>query len=136
VFFVASYSYEIDLVPPARRGWSLGIYGASGLLATAVAPVGSEWVIRRWGFRPLFVVAAVLAAVTFAFVWRLQGGHRGPSLTVRASLFEPGGVAELFHRPMAVTLFFGLGAHRLVFLPSSPRPEVLAPSHGVRGGVA
>jgi MFS family permease len=119
VFFVASYSYVIDLVPPARRGWALGIYGASGLLATAVAPIGSEWVIRRWGFRPLFVVAAGLAAVTFAFVWRLQGGHRGPSLTVRASLFERGGVAELFHRPMAVTLFFGLGAGTVwVFLPT------------------
>ncbi|MBI2013946.1 MAG: MFS transporter [Candidatus Rokubacteria bacterium] len=119
MFFVASYSYVIDLVPPARRGWALGLYGASGLLATAVAPVGSEWVIRRWGFRPLFVVAAGLAAVTFAFVWRLQGGHRGPSLTVRASLFERGGVAELFHRPMAVTLFFGLGAGTVwVFLPT------------------
>ncbi len=29
-FFVANYSYVIDLTPPARRGWALGIYGVAG----------------------------------------------------------------------------------------------------------
>src|SRR5262245_47214263 len=37
-FFVASFSYVIDLVPPARRGWALGIYGVAGMMATAIAP--------------------------------------------------------------------------------------------------
>ncbi|OLD76304.1 MAG: hypothetical protein AUG87_09550, partial [Candidatus Rokubacteria bacterium 13_1_20CM_4_70_14] len=30
-FFVANYSYVIDLVPTAQRGWALGIYGVAGL---------------------------------------------------------------------------------------------------------
>ena len=38
-FFVANFSYVIDLVPPARRGWALGIYGVSGLASTALAPL-------------------------------------------------------------------------------------------------
>src|SRR5882724_8085234 len=29
-FFVSNYSFVIDLVPPARRGWALGIYGVAG----------------------------------------------------------------------------------------------------------
>jgi MFS family permease len=31
LFFVASFAYVLDLVPPAQRGWALGIYGVSGL---------------------------------------------------------------------------------------------------------
>jgi len=60
-FFVANFSYVIDLIPPSRRGWALGIYGVSGLASTAVAPLVGEWVIRRFGFRPLFGFAIVLA---------------------------------------------------------------------------
>src|SRR4030095_6874629 len=26
-FFVASFSYVVDIIPPARRGWALGLYG-------------------------------------------------------------------------------------------------------------
>src|SRR5207247_9184430 len=36
-FFVSNYSFVIDLVPPARRGWALGIYGVAGLTATVTA---------------------------------------------------------------------------------------------------
>ncbi|OGK98615.1 MAG: hypothetical protein A3E31_07235 [Candidatus Rokubacteria bacterium RIFCSPHIGHO2_12_FULL_73_22] len=126
-FFVANYSYVIDLVPPDRRGWALGIYGVSGLTATAIAPLVGEWIVRRVGFRPLFVLAALLAGVACVLVTRLSGGRRGPALPVRASLWERGGFDEIWHRPMAVTLFFGLGAGTIwVFLPT------FAESLGVR----
>src|SRR5216117_3071202 len=62
-FFVSNYSFVIDLVPPARRGWALSIYGVAGLTATAVAPLLGEWVIRRVGFRALFTMAAGAAPV-------------------------------------------------------------------------
>jgi len=118
-FFVANYSYVLDLTPPARRGWALGIYGVAGLVATAVAPLIGEWVIRRMGFRPLFGLAAVLAMVAAVFVWRLPGGRPGGPLPVAGSLWERGGLDELRHRHMAVTLFFGLGAGTVfVFLPT------------------
>src|SRR3989454_10678684 len=117
--FVATYSYVLDLPPPARRGWAPGIYGVAGLVATAVAPLIGEWVIRRMGFRPLFGLAAVLAMVAAVFVWRLPGGRPGGPLPVAGSLWERGGLDELRHRHMAVTLFFGLGAGTIfVFLPT------------------
>lgn len=126
-FFVANYSYVIDLTPPARRGWALGIYGVSGLVATAVAPLVGEWMIRGAGFRPLFALATVAAAVAAALVWRLPGGRPGGSLPVSGSLWERGGLDELRHRHMTVTLFFGLGAGAIfVFLPT------FAESLGVR----
>ena len=31
-FFVASFSYVVDIIPPARRGWALGLYGVSGFV--------------------------------------------------------------------------------------------------------
>src|SRR5438270_752308 len=36
-FFVANYSYVIDLVPTAPRGWALGFYGVAGLGGAAIA---------------------------------------------------------------------------------------------------
>src|SRR5262249_57683121 len=74
-FFVANYSYVIDLTPPAHRGWALGIYGVAGLVATAIAPLIGEGMIRRLGFRPLFRPAALLALPAAGDVWSLPGGR-------------------------------------------------------------
>jgi len=118
-FFVANYSYVIDLVEPARRGWALGLYGVAGLVATAVAPLAGERVIRGLGFRPLFVASAVLAGVAGALVWSLAERRRETVVPVRGFPWERGALAEVLHPSMAVTLFFGLGAGTIfVFLPT------------------
>ena len=118
-FFVANFSYVIDLVPPARRGWALGIYGVSGLASTALAPLLGEWVIRRFGFRPLFAVAAVLAAVAAALVWGARETPRSELPAVRGWDSLRGGVDEIFQRHMVVSLFFGLGTGTIfAFLPT------------------
>src|SRR5207249_9414134 len=53
------------------------------------------------------------------FVWRLPGGRAGTPLPVAGSLWERGGLHELRHRHMVVTLFFGLGAGTIfVFVPT------------------
>jgi len=118
-FFVANYSYVADLVPPARRGWALGIYGLSGLLATALGPLLSEWVIRQAGFHWLFGLAAGLALVAGGLVWRVEEVPRHAVPAVPASLWERGGFDEIFRRHMAVALFFGLGSGTtFVFLPT------------------
>src|SRR6266850_1986719 len=70
-FFVANYSYVLDLTPPAHRGWALGIYGVAGLVATAVAPLIGEGMVRRMGFRPLFFLATAMAIVAAGYVWSL-----------------------------------------------------------------
>src|SRR5881628_136018 len=118
-FFVANYSYVLDLTPPSHRGWALGIYGVAGLVATATAPLVGEWVIRRMGFRPLFILGTAMAIVAAGYVWSLPRGRPGGPLPVAGSLWERGGLDELRHRHMVVTLFFGLGAGTIfVFVPT------------------
>src|SRR5438552_1096439 len=118
-FFVANYSYVLDLSPRWRRGWALGIYGVAGLVATAVAPLIGEGMVRRMGFRPLFFLATAMAIVAAGYVWSLPRGRPGGPLPMAGSLWERGGLDELRHRHMAVTLFFGLGAGTIfVFLPT------------------
>jgi MFS family permease len=118
-FFVANFSYVIDLVPPAERGWALGIYGVSGLLSTALAPLLGEWIVRRLGFQALFVVCAFLAALAAVFVLQLQEHRRDLPQPVRSGEWARTGLNELARRHMAVTLFFGLGTGTVfAFLPT------------------
>jgi len=62
-FFVANYLHVIDLVPVERRGWALGIYGVSGFLGTALAPVAGEIIVNRLGFHWLFGLSAILGGI-------------------------------------------------------------------------
>jgi MFS family permease len=118
-FFVANYSYVLDLVPIERRGWALGIYGLSGMASTAIAPLFGEMVIRRFGFRPLFAACGVLALVTGAIVWTLSERERVDVPTVPAFTSLRTMLDDLWHRHMAVAVFFGLGSGTLfAFLPT------------------
>jgi MFS family permease len=118
MFFVAAFAYVLDLVPAAERGWALGIYGVSGFVSTALAPLVGELVIRRWGFRALAAASGLIALVAGALVWPLRSGRRatvpatGPGWTRSA-------LADVVQRSMAVTIFFGLGTGTIfAFLPT------------------
>jgi MFS family permease len=118
LFFVAAFAYVLDLVPPAERGWALGIYGVSGFVSTALAPLVGEVVIRRWGFRALAGGSGLMALVAAVMVWQLRAARRG---TVPAT--GPGwtrsALADVLQRSMAVTIFFGLGTGTIfAFLPT------------------
>jgi MFS family permease len=120
LFFVASFSYVVDLIPPAERGWALGIYGIAGFVSTAVAPLVGEWVIRTAGFRALFLLSAALALIPAALVWPLPETPRSTGLPARLA---PGAaraaVVDVLHRHMLVTMFFGLGSGVIfAFLPT------------------
>jgi MFS family permease len=120
MFFVASFSYVVDIVPPAERGWALGIYGVSGFVSTAVAPLIGESIIRTAGFRALFVLSALLGLMTLGLVWPMREAPRGAALPLRLA---PGAVRaaleDVLHRHMFVTLFFGLGSGTIfAFLPT------------------
>ena len=118
VYFVAMFSYVVDLVPAAQRGWALGIFGVSGFVATAVAPLLGEWVVRRMGFRTLFVVSAILGALPLALVLRLAGPGRAKA-TAPAPGWILAGLADVLQRHMVVSLFFGLGSGTIfAFLPT------------------
>ena len=120
MFFVASFSYVVDIIPPAERGWALGIYGVSGFVATAVAPLLSEWAIRTAGFRILFALSAAVMLVPAVLVWPLREQPRALGLPARLA---PGAVRaaleDVLHRHMFVTMFFGLGSGTIfAFLPT------------------
>jgi len=119
-FFVASFSYVVDIIPPARRGWALGLYGVSGFVATAIAPLIGEWVIRTAGFRPMFAISTVLAAATYALVWPMREARRDASMP---TTLAPGQVraalGDVWQTPMFVSVFFGLGSGTIfAFMPT------------------
>ncbi len=118
-FFVANYTLIVALAPPERRGWALGIFGISGLLAAALAPLAGEWVIRGLGYRPFFLGATLLAGIALVMTLRVQEPGTATGRDGRGShgvIPEPG---ELLHLHMALAFFFGLGmGTTFTFLPT------------------
>jgi len=118
-FFLANFSLVVDLVPAERRGWALGIFGISGLLSNALAPLLGEQVIRNFGYRAFFLETSVLALLALAMVW----GVRAPRIT---TAIQPQGLRalaqgakELFRLHMALAFFFGLGNGTVItFVPT------------------
>jgi MFS family permease len=118
-YFVAMFSYVVDLVAPAQRGWALGIYGVSGFAATAFAPLLGELVVRRAGFRVLFALSAVLAVVPLVMVLRLRDPRSPRGMGAPAPGWLRAGLGDVLKRHMIVTFFFGLGSGTLfAFLPT------------------
>lgn len=127
-FFVANYLHVVDLVPAARRGWALGIFGLSGLSSTALAPLLAEFLMRHLGFAWSFGASTALAAGAVAAVARIRDVRRpmlGPGPGGRAI---QRGLRDVLRVHMAIAFFFGLGTGTVfTFLPTFA--ELL----GVRG---
>jgi len=118
-FFVASFSYVLDLVEPERRGMALGIYGISGFASTAIAPLGGEWLIRRWGFNALFGGSGLVVLVAAWYVWQVREAPHTEVRYVQGFQALREGFADIFKRHMAVAFFFGLSTGTLAaFLPT------------------
>jgi MFS family permease len=118
-YFVAMFSYVVDLVPPAQRGWALGIYGVSGFVATAFAPLVGEIIVRRAGFRPLFAASAVVALVPLVLITRLRDRRPAGAAALPAPGWLRAGLEDVLRRHMIVTLYFGLGSGTIfAFLPT------------------
>jgi MFS family permease len=118
-FFVANFSYVLDLIEPARRGMALGVYGVSGFASTAFAPLVAESLVRRWGFNALFAVSGLLVLAAAWFVWQVREAERTEVRYVRGFQWAREGFADVFRRHMAVSFFFGLGTGTLsAFMPT------------------
>ena len=118
-FFVANYTMVVDLVPPERRGWALGIFGISGLLSTALSPLVGEFVIRSFGFHAFFALTTLLGLAALALTLRIResgGALAGPARGAQA-IRE--GLEEILRPHMALAFFFGLGTGTIfTFLPT------------------
>jgi MFS family permease len=118
-FFVANFAYIIDLAPPEERGWALGVYGVSGLVSAALAPLLGELIVRRFGFRPLFVLSAALAAVAGVLARTLRERRRDVGQPVRGAEWMRLSFEELLRVHMTVAFFFGLGTGTIAtFVPT------------------
>ncbi|PYM26758.1 MAG: hypothetical protein DMD78_03545 [Candidatus Rokuibacteriota bacterium] len=117
-FFVGAFSYVVDIIPAAQRGWALGIYGVSGFVSTAFAPLLGEWIVRRSGFRTLFVVSAMLGLVTAALVWPVREARRDAVLRLAPGHMRAA-LEDVVRLPMLVSVFFGLGSGTIfAFMPT------------------
>src|SRR5262245_48115324 len=127
-FFVGNYLYVVELVPPDRRGWALGIFGLSGMISTSLAPLLGEFLVRHWGFTALFVFSTLLAVAATALAERMRE-VRPPTLGVgpTADVFRES-LREVWRLHMGLMLCFGLGTGTIfTFLPT------FAEQLGVRG---
>lgn len=119
VFFVANYTMVVDLVPPERRGWALGIFGISGLLSTALSPLAGEFVIRSFGFLAFFALTTLLALVALALTLRIRESAGALAGAARGARVIREGLEEILRLHMALAFFFGLGTGTIfTFLPT------------------
>jgi MFS family permease len=118
-FFVSNYTMVVDLVPPERRGWALGIFGISGLLSTALSPLAGEFVIRHFGFQAFFAMTTLLALVALALAFRVRESGGAMALPPRGVQAIREGLGEILRLHMALAFFFGLGSGTIfTFLPT------------------
>lgn len=118
-FFVANYTMVVDLVPPERRGWALGIFGISGLLSTALAPLAGEFVIRRLGFHAFFAMTTLAAVGALALALGVREAGGAMSTPARGVQVIREGLEEILRLHMALAFFFGVGTGAIfTFLPT------------------
>jgi len=92
LFSTAAAVVATDVVPAARRGEGLGVFGMGSNTALAVGPILSLAVVGRFSFAPLFAASAAVALA--ALVLGAAVGETGTPAPVRFS-FRP---ETAFHR--------------------------------------
>lgn len=105
----ASSTWVADIVPPARMGEGLGMYGLSMALSTAVAPALGLYVMHTFGYPLLFGLTTLVAVLAILLGLGIRGFHLSSAQPFRfRNLFEPVAV------PAAVTQFFFMMAYGVV----------------------
>jgi predicted MFS family arabinose efflux permease len=133
---VIGSAWMADLVPAARRGEGLGVYGAAmGVPAIVALPLG-VWLVDRVGFGPVFAAGAVTALAGLVPLLGLPPGYpsTGPARLSILSGLRTGALV----RPAVVFAATATAAGILVtFLPLAPtHSAVVAPALLVQAGTA
>ncbi|MGH7263697.1 MAG: MFS transporter [Candidatus Rokuibacteriota bacterium] len=110
MYFVSNFTLIVDLVPAARRGQALGIFGISGLTSTAVGPALGEVIVRAWGFRVFFLATASLAVLALLVSARVaEPPARRAAASDGPAVGPLGAVLVAPRLPMTLGFGFGLG---------------------------
>lgn len=78
IMFSTAGALTAELAPRGRLAQAIGLAGAAALIMNAVAPAIGEPLADRFGYRPVFLLAAVAALVAAAMARRLPHTHVGP----------------------------------------------------------
>ncbi|MBI4609048.1 MAG: MFS transporter [Candidatus Rokubacteria bacterium] len=68
----AATAMVADMAPPERRGEAMGFYGAASNVALAAGPFLGAWMAESTGFRALFGVSALVAALAVGLTLSLN----------------------------------------------------------------
>ena len=111
----------IALAPPEQLAKAIGYYGAANLAMNAVAPAVAEAVAERFGFTPVFALAAGSGAVAgFVLTRTLPRGdpdHRAPGVGLYALVARPSSL----YRMIAIGTLWGV-AFSAMFVFHQPFP--------------
>jgi MFS family permease len=108
--FATFFTYAADIAPVARRTEGLAMFGVSGILPSAVAPLLGEELIARHGFQALFAAATVFTALSLALSWRLPDPDADEEETTEAAGFWKLARDRRMTAIWATTLVFSLSA--------------------------
>ncbi|MBR2784070.1 MAG: MFS transporter [Firmicutes bacterium] len=75
-----------DDIPASRFAEGMGFFGMMTAVPIAAAPAVGFWLMNAYGFRPMFLICAALAAVTLACALRLRYRRLTPRPRERLSL--------------------------------------------------
>jgi MFS family permease len=117
-FYVSKLTLVAELVPPARRGEAVGLFGISGLITIALSPALGELLIHAAGYRAFFEAAA--AAAGAAFLTSLAYHDTSSSVPdVGPPVFSSLLPSDRMVPPIMLSLVFGLMSGTVfVFLPT------------------
>jgi MFS family permease len=78
-FLPAAFALVIDLTPPEKRGTAIGWYTASLQLGLMAGPITGGFLLKHFGFDPVFYACAAVSAVALILI----------SVRVRAFVYKP-----------------------------------------------
>jgi MFS family permease len=70
--FTTYFTYAADIAPIERRTEGLAVFGISGMLPTAFAPLLGEELVLRWGFGAMFAAASLFSLASLGASWWLE----------------------------------------------------------------
>lgn len=134
---VIGSAWMADLVPAARRGEGLGVYGAAmGVPAIVALPLG-VWLVDRVGFGPVFVAAAVTALAGLLPLLGLPAGYPAPGPAARLGVLRGLRSGALVRPAVGFAAITTAAGILVTFLPlAATQSTVVAPALLVQAAAA
>ena len=109
-YSTVSSSYSANFIPQDKLGQGVGYFGIGIILAAAIGPSMSPFIVDEYGYSTIFYISAVIVAFSFLLMFAIKGDTKDsmprkalkisfkPSNMIAAELFVPmvlGAIASL-----------------------------------------